>query len=125
MQNDLKSTSPDQLRQRTKTFALRVIKLVEALAKTTTAAVLGKQLLRSATSVGANYRAACRARSQAEFIAKMGIVLEEADECGYWLELLSESGVMPAARLVDLQHESEELTAIMVSSIKTAKASRT
>ena len=125
MQNNLKSTSPDQLRQRTKTFALRVIKLVEALPKTTTAAVLGKQLLRSATSVGANYRAACRARSQAEFIAKMGIVLEEADECGYWLELLSESRVMPAARLVDLQRESEELTAIMVSSIKTAKASRT
>ena len=125
MQNNLKSTSPDQLRQGTKTFALRVIKFVEALPKTTTAAVLGKQLLRSATSVGANYRAACRARSQAEFIAKMGIVLEEADECGYWLELLSESGVIPAARLVDLQRESEELTAIMVSSIKTAKASRT
>ena len=125
MQDDLKSANPDQLRQRTKTFALRVIKLVEALPKTTVAAVLGKQLLRSATSVGANYRAACRARSQAEFIAKMGIVLEEADECGYWLELLSESGVMPAARLVDLQRESEELTAITVSSIKTAKASRT
>ena len=125
MQDDLKSANPDQLRQRTKTFALRVIKLVEALPKTTTATVLGKQLLRSATSVGANYRAACRARSQAEFIAKMGIVLEEADECGYWLELLSESGVMPAARLVDLQRESEELTAITVSSIKTAKASRT
>ena len=125
MQTHPKSTSPDQLRQRTKTFALRVIKLVEALPETTTAAVLGKQLLRSATSVGANYRAACRARSQAEFIAKMGIVLEEADECGYWLELLSESGVIPAARLVDLQRESEELTAIMVSSIKTAKASRT
>ncbi len=125
MQDDLKSANPDQLRQRTKTFALRVIKLVEALPKTTTATVLGKQLLRSATSVGANYRAACRARSQAEFIAKMGIVLEEADECGYWLELLSESGMMPAARLVDLQRESEELTAITVSSIKTAKASRT
>ncbi len=125
MQTHPKSASPDQLRQRTKTFALRVIKLVEALPKTTTAAVLGKQLLRSATSVGANYRAACRARSKAEFIAKMGIVLEEADECGYWLELLSESGVIPAARLVDLQRESEELTAIMVSSIKTAKASRT
>ena len=125
MQDDLKSANPDQLRQRTKTFALRVIKLVEALPKTTTAAVLGKQLLRSATSVGANYRAACRARSQAEFIAKMGIVLEEADECGYWLELLSESGVMPAARLVDLQRESEEVTAITVSSIEHDKALRT
>ena len=125
MQTDLKSVTPDQLRQRTKTFALRVINLVEALPKTTAAAVLGKQLLRSATSVGANYRAACRARSKAEFIAKMGIVLEEADECGYWLELLSESGVIPAVRLVDLQRESEELTAIMVSSIKTAKASGT
>ena len=125
MQTQLKSASPDQLRQRTKIFALRVIQLVEALPKTTTTAVLGKQLLRSATSVGANYRAGCRARSKAEFIAKMGIVLEEADECGYWLELLSESGAIPATRLVDLQRETEELTAIMVSSIKTAKASRT
>ncbi len=125
METHLKSASPDQLRQRTKSFALRVIKLVEALPKTTTAAVLGKQLLRSATSVGANYRAACRARSRAEFIAKMGIVLEETDECGYWLELLCESGTMQATRLADLQRETEELTAIVVSSIKTAKASRT
>ena len=91
MQDDLKSANPDQLRQRTKTFALRVIKLVEALPKTTTAAVLGKQLLRSATSVGANYRAACRARSTAEFVAKMGIVEEEADECIYWMAIIGET----------------------------------
>jgi four helix bundle protein len=75
------------LKQRTKSFALRIIKVVDALPKTRSANVIGNQLLRSGTSVGANYRAACRARSPAEFVAKLGIVEEEADESGYWLEL--------------------------------------
>lgn len=78
----------DEMKQRTRVFALRVIRLVEALPKTRTAEVLGKQLLRCGTSVGANYRASCRAKSQADFIAKMGIVEEEADEAIYWIELL-------------------------------------
>ncbi len=82
----------DEMKKRTKAFALRVVRLVEVLPATRTADVIGKQLLRCGTSVGANYRAACRARSQADFISKMGIVEEEADETIYWIELLVESG---------------------------------
>ena len=84
----------DDLQARTQTYALRVIKLVESLPLNRTTDVMGKQLLRAATSVGANYRAACRAKSSADFIAKMGIVEEEADECLYWMELLIESGLV-------------------------------
>ncbi len=90
------------LKERTKSYALEVIQLVETLPKSGTADVIGRQLLRCATSAGANYRAACRARSQADFIAKMGIVEEEADESMYWMELLVSSGILPQQRLTDL-----------------------
>jgi len=113
----------EELKQRTKAFALRVIRLVEALPKTRTADVIGRQLLRAATSVGANYRAACRARSQAEFAAKIGVVEEEADECAYWLELTIEADLLPATRVQDLVDEANELVAIFVASARTAKRS--
>ncbi len=111
----------DEMKARTKAFALRVIRLTEALPRTRTAEVIGRQLLRSATSVGANYRAARRAKSTADFIHKLGTVEEEADESGYWLEMLAESGVMKPARLAPLLKESDELTAIVVATIRSAK----
>jgi len=92
----------DELKQRTKQFGLRVLKVVQSLDNDRVTNVLGKQLLRCGTSVGANYRAACRARSAAEFRAKLGIVEEECDEAIYWLELLVEGGYVPAERLADL-----------------------
>lgn len=110
------------LKQRTKEFALRVIKMVDSLPKWRSAEVLGRQLLRSGTSVAANYRAACRSRSSAEFIAKLGIVEEEADESGLWIELIAESGLQKPARLSELLQEANELTAITVASIKTARS---
>ena len=109
------------LRQRTKEFALRIIKLVEALPRGRTADVIGRQLLRSGTSVGANYRSACRARSSADFISKMGIVEEEADESLFWMELLVEAELMGEQRVQDLMKEGDEILAITVSSIKTAR----
>jgi len=109
-------------RQRTKGVALRAIRLVEALPKKPSALAIGNQLLRSAMSVGANHRAAKRARSEAEFAAKMGIVEEELDECLYWMELLIESGILPADRLRPLMGEVNELLAITVASIRTTKA---
>jgi four helix bundle protein len=109
------------LKKRTKDFAIRVIRLVEALPNGRTCDVIGKQILRSGTSVGANYRAACRARSNADFISKMGIVEEELDECIYWIELLTENGIISGDRLKDLEKEADELLAITVSSIRTAK----
>jgi len=111
----------NDLKQRTKTFALDVIKMVESLPKTTIAHVIGKQLLRAGTSVGANYRSACRARSTADFIAKMGIVEEEADESIYWMELLIEAGIRPQDKIDPLKGEAGELLTITVSSIKTAR----
>jgi four helix bundle protein len=110
-----------ELQDRTKAFALQVIRLVDSLPPNRTGEVIGRQLLRSATSVGANYRAACRARSPADFIAKMGIVEEEADECLYWMELLVEAGVVGGDRLKELMAETHELIAITVASIKTAR----
>jgi len=109
---------------RTKLFALRVMHLVEALPKTKSGDILGKQLLRCGTSVGANYRAACRARSQADFIAKMGIVEEEADEVQYWIDLIVESGMIKANRVKDLQNEANQILSMTVSSIKTARLSK-
>jgi len=109
----------EALKKRTKDFALRVLRLCQALPKTYMGDAIGKQLLRSATSVGANYRAACRARSQAEFSAKLQIVIEEADESAFWLELIEESGLLPKECLTDLRKEADELTAIFVSSRKT------
>ena len=116
-----RTMTPEQLKERMKQFALRVIRLVDALPKGKGAEVIGGQLLRSATSVAANYRAACRARSRAEFVAKLGVVEEEADESAFWLELLMESGIMPETRLADLMQEASELTAIIVASRKTAR----
>ncbi|KAF0158957.1 MAG: hypothetical protein FD159_851 [Syntrophaceae bacterium] len=110
-----------QLKDRTKQFALRIIRLINALPDSVTASVIGKQLLRSGTSVGANYRAACRGRSKADFATKLGIVLEEADECAYWFELLMESGIVKKELIDPLLKEANELTAIFVSSIKTVK----
>ncbi len=112
------------LRYRTKAFAVRVLKLVDALPATRAAGVIGQQLMRSATSVGANYRSACRGRSQAEFIAKLGIVEEEADESIYWFELLIETGLVPEAMLKDLMGEANEITAMIVASIRTSRANR-
>ncbi|MBL7178055.1 MAG: four helix bundle protein [Desulfobacteraceae bacterium] len=109
------------LKQRTKEFALRIIKLVESLPKGRTADVLGRQLLRAGTSVGANYRSACRARSTADFISKMGIVEEEADESLFWMELLIESGIVKIEKLESLMKEADELIAITVASINTAR----
>jgi four helix bundle protein len=111
-----------ELSDRTKRFALRIIRLFVALPKTDLARILGKQLLRSGTSIGANYREACRARSDAELIAKLGIVEQELDETMYWLELLAESDTVSAARLVELKQESEELMKIIVTFIKTIKS---
>lgn len=112
------------LKNRTKTYALRIIKLYQALPKSGEAQVIGKQILRSGTSVGAQYREACRAKSQADFINKMEGSLQELDETGYWLELLTESQIVPAERLADLQKENNELTAIFVTSVKTTKKNR-
>lgn len=113
--------NPSELKARTKTFALRIIKKSREISKTEDAGrVIAKQILRSGTSVAANYRASCRARSQAEFIAKIGTVEEEADETALWLELLIESGIMPERKLSALLTEANELTAIMASSRKTA-----
>lgn len=114
----------DDLKQRTKRFALGIIQLVEAVPKSRSADVLGRQLLRSGTSVGANYRSACRARSAADFISKMGIVEEEVDESIYWLELLQECRLADSDKIKALTQEAGELLAITVSSIKTARKNK-
>jgi len=109
-------------KQRTKQFALRSIRLVEALPRTLASGTIGRQFLRCATVVGANYRAACRGKSVADVvIAKLGIVEEETDEALYWLELISDSGLMPTDRVADLKKEADELTAMVVASIKTLR----
>ena len=113
-----------ELSLRTKNFALRIIKLAEALPRTRAANVISNQLLRSATSVAANYRACGRARSKAEFIAKMGIVIEEADETVLWLELLAESKIVPTVRLDSLMAEANQLLLIFSASGRTAKNDR-
>ena len=111
----------EELRNRTKRFALRIIRLFWHLPRATEAQVLGKQLLRSGTSIGANYRAAGRARSKAEFISKMGIVVEEADETVFWIECLIESGIVKPDLLADLLSEANELIAIFAASQRTAR----
>ena len=113
-----------ELKNRTKQFALRVLKLVGALPKTTEGRALGSQLVRSGTSVGANYRAACRGRSKAEFIAKLGTVEEEADESAYWMKLIIDGGLLPKAKVDALRQEACELTAIISSSRLTASGRR-
>ena len=109
------------LKKRTKAFALRILKLVDTLPKTTAGRALASQIVRSGTSVAANYRAACRARSTADFIAKMGIVEEESDETLFWLELLEESEVVSATAI---KQEANQLIAITIASIKTARRNR-
>jgi four helix bundle protein len=111
----------NEMKARTKSFALRIIKLVEALPSNRTADVVGKQLVRSGTSVGANYRAACRAKSNADYMAKMGTVEEEADESAFWLEVIVESGLMKEELVKDLLDEADQIVAIIVSSINTAR----
>jgi four helix bundle protein len=109
------------LKRRTKDFAVRILRLYRSLPRTSEARILGTQLLRSSTSIGANYRAACRGRSRAEFIAKLGIVLEEADETAFWLELFEEANIFPAEKLNALTKEANELVSIFVSSLRPAK----
>jgi len=108
-------------KQRTKKLALRVIGLVEDLPRIKTADVIGRQLLRSGTSVGANYRSACRGKSTADVLSKLAIVEEEADETAYWLELLVESGVISEQRIADILKETDEILAMIVASIKTLR----
>lgn len=112
MKNDLK--------ERTKKYALRIIKLVRALPKTIEGRAIGNQLIRSGTSVGANYRAVCRARSRAEFISKLGIVIEEIDESAFWLEIIIDAGIMKEELVSPLFNETNEIVAIMVSSSNSA-----
>jgi len=111
----------DNLKDRTKNFALRIIRVVEALPKSKTADVIGRQLLRSGTSVGANYRSACRAKSSADFIHKMCIVEEETDESLFWMELLVDGKVMRGGQLKELIGEAKEILAITIASIRTVK----
>jgi four helix bundle protein len=111
------------LKRRTKRFALDIIKFVESLPSDETCRIIGRQLLRSGTSVGANYRAATRSKSPADFVSKMGTVEEEADESGYWLELLLDAGKTTMAKASPLSTEANELVAIVVSSINTARGS--
>lgn len=110
----------EDLKKRTKAFAIRVIRLAQSLEKDATAKVMGKQLLRSGTSVAANYRAACRCKSRKDFISKLGIVIEEADETCFWLEVLMESGLLPSQKISNLYQEANEITAIMVASKNSA-----
>lgn len=111
----------EQLKKRTKAFAIRGVRLFRALPVSDEGRVLGRQVLRSGTSVGANYRAVCRARSRAEFIAKMGVVVEEIDETVFWLELLVDSGVVQPARMEKLLKEANGLLAIFAASRLTAR----
>lgn len=123
-QKEMNDIERRDLVKRTKMFALRIIKLYVSLPKTTEAQVIGKQVLRSGTSVGAHYREAKRARSTAEFVSKIEGALQELDETTYWLELLSESGIVHETRLASLKREAEELMRMLVSSAKTAKKNR-
>jgi len=108
--------NPQELKERTKQFALRVMRLVDALPRTAKGAALAGQLVRSGTSVAANYRSACRARSRAEFISKIGVVEEEADETALWLELIIEDKILPGKKILSLLIEANELVAIMAAS---------
>jgi four helix bundle protein len=111
----------ERLKERTKDFALRIIRLYQALPKTTEAQIIGKQLLRSGTSIAANYRAACRGRSNAEFYSKISIVIEETDETLFWMELLYEANIMEQERLVYLRKEAEEILKILVTARKNSR----
>ncbi|HTC94855.1 MAG TPA: four helix bundle protein [Terriglobales bacterium] len=112
----------EELRQRTKAFALRIIKLSESMPKSQAGYVIAKQVLRSGTSVAANYRAVCRARSRADFIAKLGIVVEEIDETLFWLELIVDAGLLPSSRMEAITDEANQLTSIFVAARKTSRS---
>jgi len=119
----MRDEQPEDLRVRTKRFALDVIRLYSMLPTTTEAQVLGRQVLRSGTSVGANYREAYRSRSKVEFIAKVGDCLKELDETSYWFELLTDSGIVPVATTSSIQDECNQLLAILTTISKKSKAS--
>ena len=112
----------EAMKRRTKQFALRVLRVSKALPKSEEGRVIGRQMLRSGTSVGANYRAVCRARSRKEFASKMNVVVEETDETAFWLELLIEGGIMRSARLDPLLAEANELLAIFSASLRTVRS---
>jgi four helix bundle protein len=114
----------DDMKKRTKAYALAIIRLVQSLSATPTARLIGNQLLKCGTSVGANYRASCRAKSLPDFIAKMGIVEEEADESLYWMELLVDSSVVLPTAVSELCDEGNQLVAIVVSSINSARGAK-
>jgi four helix bundle protein len=114
-------SAPEELRDLTKAFAIRIVKLYRLLPRTADSQIVGKQLLRCGTSVAANYRAACRGRSRAEWIAKIGLVVEEADETVFWLEMLSDCGIVPSQRCEDILKEARELSAIFTATQHTAK----
>ena len=119
-----KAMTPDEMKKRTKQFGLRVIRLVGAMPGSKVSDVIGRQLLRAGTGVGANYRAACRSRSDGDFLARMGIVEEEADESLYWMEMLIDADFIKSRALAALMKEAEEILAIVVSSINTARGGR-
>ena len=118
------SEQKGNLRDRTKAFAIRIVKLYVALPKSHEAQVLGKQVLRSGTSIGAHYREAQRSRSPAEFVSKIELALQELEETDYWIELLLECEIMSAARLADLRQEIQELLAMLTSTVKTIKSKK-
>jgi four helix bundle protein len=112
--------TPKDLQERTKSFALRIMKFAEFLEKHAVGRYVGRQMFRSGTSVAANYRAACRAKSARDFISKLGIVVEEADETVFWLELSKEAGYVKEEQILQLMKEANEITAIMVASKNSA-----
>ncbi len=116
--------NPEELKARTRAFTLRIIRVAESLPETPTAKVIRNQMLRCGSSVGANYRAACRAKSKADFVSKMGIVEEEADETIYWMELLIDAEIVERPRIADLLDEANQILSIVISSIRTAKGFR-
>jgi four helix bundle protein len=113
--------TPDEMKHRTRTFAIEIIKLAKALPSDNVTAHIARQLVKSGTSVGANYRSSCRAKSEADFISKMSTVEEEADETGYWLELLIETNAVSPKAVAAVMSEAEQLVRIVVASIKTAR----
>ena len=115
--------NPQELKERTKQFALRVMRLVDALPRAAKGNAVAGQLMRSGTSVAANYRAACRGRSRAEFVAKIGVVEEEANETALWLELIIEDGMIPRQRVESLWREADELCAIFYTALETGRRS--
>ncbi len=119
----LPGVNAEQMKERTKQFALHVIRLCRTLPRSSESTIISRQLMRSATSVGANYRAVCRARSTPDFVSKLGVVLEEADESLFWIDLLVDAGVTSKDNIGMLRAEANELVAIFVTSLRTAKHS--